>query len=81
MSKTFNFVVPDEVVARMKLVQERTEAPNLTEVVRRSLAVYDLLTETLTDDRVEDGVVLIPLKKGGFIELDLFPEDEKKKPS
>jgi hypothetical protein len=62
----------------MKLIQERTEAPNLTEVVRRSLAVYDLLTETLTDERVEDGVVLIPLKNGGFIEFDLFPEDEKR---
>lgn len=40
-----NLEFPPQVYAQMQTVQQRSHAASLTEVVRRSLALYDLITE------------------------------------
>lgn len=40
-----NVEFPPQVYAQMQEVQQRSHAASLTEVLRRSLALYDLITE------------------------------------
>ena len=40
-----NLEFPPQIYEQMQVVQKRSNAASLTEVLRRSLALYDLITE------------------------------------
>jgi len=44
-----NLEFPPEIYEQMQTVQQRSHAASLTEVLRRSLALYDFITEHVSD--------------------------------
>lgn len=44
-----NLEFPPQIYDQMQEVQHRSHAASLTEVLRRSLALYDLITEHIVD--------------------------------
>lgn len=44
-----NLEFPPQIYSQMQEVQQRSHAASLTEVLRRSLALYDLVTEHIVD--------------------------------
>jgi hypothetical protein len=44
-----NLEFPQEIYNQMQEVQQRSHAASLTEVLRRALALYDLVTEHIVD--------------------------------
>jgi len=51
-----NLEFPAQIYEQMQTVQQRSNAASLTEVLRRSLALYDMLTEHV---RRGGGIVLV----------------------
>jgi hypothetical protein len=51
-----NLEFPPQIYEQMQVVQKRSNAASLTEVLRRSLALYDLITEHVGEG---GGIVLV----------------------
>jgi hypothetical protein len=59
-----NLEFPPAIHQQMQVVQHRSHAASLTEMLRRAIALYDLITEHVTDG----GEIILRNRKG---------EDEK----
>ena len=57
--------MPDAVRKQMEHLKDQTHAQSLTEVIRRALAVYDMLRQATADG----GKLVIETKSGGEREL------------
>ena len=55
-----NLEFPSQIYNQMQEVQQRSQAASLTEVLRRSLALYDLVTEHV----VSGGEIVLVNDKG-----------------
>ena len=49
MNKSFKLVIDEKAWRQLLLLQEKTEAKDLVEIFRKSLAVYDVLTDVAVD--------------------------------
>jgi hypothetical protein len=56
-----NLEIARPVHEQMQALQARSQATSLTEVIRRALALYDLVTEHITNG----GEIILKTRKGG----------------
>jgi hypothetical protein len=55
-----NLEYPSAIHEQMQIVQQRSQASSITEMLRRAVALYDLITEHIS----EGGQVILRNKKG-----------------